>query len=134
MVGQDDKPVSESFRDPELLPIVCTEQLTDPLTEGRRTLPNIDRDVEHGAGYDAHELPLGLFDLIVQSSQHMFGGTRMVVLNEGRFPPDRFLEGAPVEAFEKESSFVSEDTRFQQDDVGYGERDDFHVDLWGSEG
>ena len=73
----------------------------------------VDRDVEHFAGDDAHELALRVLDLVVEAAQHAAPRARVVVLHERRVEPGR-RERARVPALEEEAALVAEDARLDR--------------------
>lgn len=80
----------------------------DPLAEIRRAAAYVDRDVIDLAGTDAHQLALGLLQLIVQAAQHAARGARMVVLYEFAGYPGGFGKAPCVETLVEEAAFVTE--------------------------
>src|SRR5271157_1945316 len=81
---QSDESVGKSDRDQELAPVFGRELNRDMSAEGRRRAANVDRDVEDGAAYDAHQLVLReRRGLEVQAAQNALRrGIGMIVLHE----------------------------------------------------
>ena len=50
----------------------------------------------------------------------------MVVLHEFTLETGSLLEGSGVKAFEEEAAVVAKDSRFEEDDFGYGGGRGFH--------
>src|SRR5580698_7000500 len=69
-------------RHPQHMVVLLGERGTHPAPEGRRTAPDVDRDVVHGAGHDPDELPLRLLNLVVQPAQDIPRRAAVIVLYE----------------------------------------------------
>ena len=79
----------------------------------RRALSEINRDVENLSHYNAHQLPLGLNYLVMQSAQDVFFRDGVIILHEPVVDADacHFLL---IVTFKEESAFVGENLRFNQ--------------------
>lgn len=73
---------------------------TDPLAECRRRFSNVHGNVEHRPLHHAHQLALGLLDLIMQATQHPFRAAAVIVLHKMMVGTVTSLS-ALVEALEK---------------------------------
>jgi hypothetical protein len=72
--------MGKAGRDEQLPVVHVVEPDTHPSAEALRVGSNVDRDVEHGAAHDGHEL--ALTPLVVETAQHVARRTRKVVLDE----------------------------------------------------
>ena len=52
------------------------------MAKRRRTPTQVHRHIEHRAAHHAHQLALGLLQLVMQPTQHAFGGAAVVVLHK----------------------------------------------------
>jgi hypothetical protein len=110
--------VRETGGYPELAVVVLAQLDADPLSEGRRRTPDVDRDVEHRAPGHAHQLALCTRrELVVQAAQHAPGAAAVVVLHEIDVQTGRLREGLPVEALVEEAPGIAEHLRLEQHDV-----------------
>src|SRR5581483_6473636 len=105
-------------RDPEQLMVLSRQAQPDPFAEARTRSAQVDDDVEHFAGDDAHELSLRLLDLVVQAAENSARRARMIVLHEVDVDAGRVAESATVVALEEEAARIAEDFRLQQHDFG----------------
>ena len=127
-----DKAVGKTLGDPHLFFIFCAEDVAHPLAEGGRAFADVHGHVKYLACHNAHQFPLGLLDLVVQATQYVFGGARVVVLYEIYFSTDGSFKLSLIEALEEEASVVTEDFGFEQDDIGDGEGGGFHIKVQGA--
>lgn len=104
--------VGEADRHQNLVPFLRREFESDPFREGRRTLANVDHDIEHPASNNANELRLRLGrKLIVQAAQRARSrGIGMVVLYEDRRDAVGG-EGLRIVGLRKEAALVAESAR-----------------------
>src|SRR5581483_10588539 len=103
--------VAETGRDPEQLMVLSRQAQPDPFAEARTRSAQVDDDVEHFAGDDAHELSLRLLDLVVQAAENSARRARMIVLHEVDVDAGRVAESATVVALEEEAARIAEDFR-----------------------
>lgn len=119
--------MGETFGYPDLLPVFRTQDFPDPTSESRGPLTQVDGHIEHDSGDDTDQLPLWLPDLIVQATQHVLRGIRMIVLNEGRMFADGLVKGPVVEAFKQVASIIPEDAWLDDHDALYCQRKNMHL-------
>jgi len=117
----------KTFRDPDLLFVVCAEDFSDPLAKRGRAFPNIDGHIEYDSGRDPDQLPLRTPDLIVQPSQHMFRRTGVIVLDKSDVCADGLLKFSLIKALEEEPPLVPVDSGIEHHHIGYGKRDGIHM-------
>ena len=120
-IAQDDKAMGKPLWNPELPLVISREDFSHPLAEGFAAFPKVDRHIEDLSLHHTDQFALGLLDLVMQATQHVFKAAAVVVLHELYGFADGFFKACLVEAFKKEASFVTEDFRFDEHDVGYGE-------------
>ena len=125
-VRQGQKTVGEPRRNPQLPLVVPTQMHPHPMAEGFRALSEVDRNIEDFALHHPHQLALRLLDLVVQATQDVLCRLRMVVLDEFGIQPGGLLEGAGIEALEKEAAVVTKNLGFEDENVGDGCGDDVH--------
>jgi hypothetical protein len=116
--GQDHKAVCEAWRHPELFVIVFGQLNPGPLAKGGGAFADVHRHIKHGAAHHAHQLALGLLQLVVQATQHALGAAAVVVLNKVHIQAGDLLEVLLVEAFKKEASAVAEHFGLEDQNVG----------------
>src|SRR5690606_30325970 len=117
----------EPLRNPELTLVCRAEADPDPAAEAGRIAAQIHRDIEHFPGDHAHQLSLGLLDLVVQPAQNATLGLGMIVLDELPFQARGFLESGCVEAFIEETAFIPENLWFDDQHVWNAGLDHFHA-------
>src|SRR5690606_19597455 len=110
--------VREAGRNPQLAMIVLAQLDTGPAPETRRAAAQVNRHVEHPPAYDAHQLALGLLQLVVQPAQHTARRARVVVLHEIDIEPGQLTEGARVPALEEKAARVAEHLGLEQQHLG----------------
>lgn len=64
--------MGKPFGYPQLPMILRGQAHAHPLAEIRRTAADVDRHVQDLAGADAHQLALGVFQLVMQAAQYAF--------------------------------------------------------------
>ena len=67
-----------------------------------------------------NDVPADLPTLVVQATQYVFGGTRVVVLHEVDVAANGFFKLALAVAFKKETTVVAEDLWFELDNIRDG--------------
>lgn len=104
-----------TWRHPEAFVGFGGEHVAIPFAEGRGAFPKIHQYIEHRAGGDPHELPLGRgAALVVQATENILCGAAVVVLHE--IGADAELgEGFLVPRFEEKTARVAENTRPEQE-------------------
>ena len=116
-VAHDEESVSAPRRNPEALVGLRGQHVAVPNAESRRALPEINQDVENSSRGDPDEFSLGSStSLIVESTEDMTCGARVVVLNKVEIDA-KVSEGVAVPRFKEEASGVAEDLRLQQEGV-----------------
>ncbi|MPN33590.1 hypothetical protein SDC9_181079 [bioreactor metagenome] len=109
------------------LPLVFGgKPLPDPLAVSGRAFADIDHDVKDLALYNANQFALRLLDLIVKAAQDVANRTRMVILHKMRPDARRLKKRLLVVALEEKTTFIAEDFRLQQQDIGNGCRNCAH--------
>src|SRR6185503_7866399 len=78
LLGEHEEAVREAWGDPGHALGGGIEIEADRLAEGRGAAAQVDGDVEHFAGDDAHQLSLRLADLVVQPAQDAAARARVV--------------------------------------------------------
>ena len=72
-VAEDKKSMGEAGRNPETLLVLRTQDMSIPCSKGGRTLAEIDKDIKDGSLRHPDQFALRPFDLIMESSQDIFG-------------------------------------------------------------
>ncbi len=70
-LAERDISMGESRRYPQQMMVGLAEHHANPLAEARRAAAYVHRDIEHLAAANAHEFPLRLLDLVMQTAQRM---------------------------------------------------------------
>ena len=84
LVAEDGEAVGEALGDEELAVVVLGEFHGNMLSVGGTALADVDRNIEYGTTYAAHEFALGeRRTLEVESSHDTIGGHALVILYEG---------------------------------------------------
>lgn len=119
-VGQithDKESVSASRRNPETLVNFCRKHVSIPDPVGGGTLPQVNQDVEDGAGSHPDQLPLSCGTrLVVEPPQNMSRGAGVVVLNKVGIDT-KVPEGVPIPRLKEESPWISEDLGLEEEGV-----------------
>ncbi|MCY1411654.1 hypothetical protein D9M71_270440 [compost metagenome] len=113
-----DKPVGKAFRDPELPMIGGGQPHGDPFAEVRRAATDVHGDVQHFTDGDADQFALGIFQLVMQAAQHTLLRTGVIVLNELSVHPGGLFEGPGVETLVEETTLVTKDLGFEDQNTG----------------
>ena len=121
------KAMRKACRYPELLAVVFAQLHAHPLPEGGGALADIHRHIKYRPAHHAHQLALGLLDLIMQAAQHALGAAAVVVLHKVQVQAGGMVEGFLVEAFEEETTGVAEHFGFDDEYVWNGGGGDFHA-------
>jgi hypothetical protein len=129
-VRHDDEPVREAGRNPQHALVRGGQRDAGRAAEIRGAAPQVDGHVEHFALRRAHELALGVLDLVMQPAQDAVPRARVVVLYERRVDA-RLRERAGVPALEEKAAVVAPDLRLDQPDVGNRGRRDVHLKRMG---
>ena len=117
-VRQDHKAVGKALRNPHLFVVVFGQLYPGPLAKGGGAFADVHRHVKHRAAHHAHQLALGLLQLVVQAAQHAAGAAAVVVLHKVHIQTGDLLEVLLVEAFKKEASAVAEHFGLKDEQVG----------------
>src|SRR5204863_4700743 len=125
-LGNHDKAVCKTCRNPRYLLGVGPYGEADPFAEGPGALAQVYRDVPDLSKSDADQFPLRPPDLIMQPAQNIFLGMGVIVLDELRVDPGRFLEHLAVVAFEEKAACVLEHLRLEDQNIGNFRPDDLH--------
>lgn len=105
--------MSESGWHPYHERLIGGQTRPDPLTERLGVTPEIDSNIENFPGDDAHELTLGILDLVMQAAQYAALRTRLVILDEIDVDAE-LCQHALVVTFQKKPARVAVDFRLQQ--------------------
>ncbi len=98
----------------------------DPLAEGWRAFAHVHGDITDFPLHHAHQLALGVFHLVVQTTQHTLDGARVVVLDELDIHAGLPGELTSVERLEEKTTAVSKNLRLDDQYFGDRGRDDVH--------
>lgn len=110
--------MGEAFRHPQLTVIVGGQTYGNPFAEVRRAATDIDGHVEHFTGRDADQFALGVFQLVMQATQDALLRAGMVILDKLCIQAGRVLKSLGVEAFVKETAFVTKYLGFDDQNTG----------------
>ena len=119
-LAQHHKAVGKARWHPELAVVVFGQLAADPLAKSGRAFADVHGHVKHGAAHHAHQLALGLLQLVVQAAQHALGAAAVVVLHNVHIQAGDFGKVLRVEAFKKEAPAVAKNLRLKDQDVGDG--------------
>jgi len=109
---QHSKTMGKTLGDEELAVVVLGEFHGDMLSVGGTALADVDRNIEYGTTYTAHEFTLGeRWTLEVESSHDTIGGHALVILYEGNRCNLR-IEVALRERLEEIAPGIGKDARF----------------------
>src|SRR5690554_3692240 len=124
---EHNKAMREAFGHPQLMLVLRAQDGPCPLPERGGGFAQIHGHIKNLTRSDAHQLSLWLLDLIVQTTQHVFGAAAVIVLHKTDRTADGSLESLLVEAFEEEAAFVPKHFGFDQKDFRDGKRSGSHL-------
>src|SRR5471030_2748708 len=113
-------------RHPQLPMVLLRQSHAHPLAEVRRAFTDIDGDIEYLTFNYTHELPLSVFDLIMQPAQYAACRTRMVVLDELDARFHLFGKLTAVKALVEIAACITEHLRL--DNLDFGQRRSSYLD------
>ena len=93
--------------------------VTGPLTKGCRSGPHIDGHVKHLARSHSHQFALGVLGLKMQTTQHVFGRTAVIVLHESDIKACDCFEILLVKAFKEKAPLIPKHFWGKQQNVRY---------------
>jgi hypothetical protein len=90
----------------DLILFLCGESNTGPLSELRRTDPDVDCNVQSFPFHHPAQLRLWMSQLVMESAQRSAGGTRMIILNEAIYDAN-LRESCLVVSFQEKTAIVA---------------------------
>lgn len=113
-VAHHKKSMRAAGRNPEPLMGIRRQVVAIPCPVSGRAFPEINEDIIDCSGGDPDELALSrLTHLIMQATENMFGGSRVVILNKVKIS-HKVAEDGLVPGLQEESTGIAEDLRLQQ--------------------
>ena len=107
----------KAFRNPHLFVVVFRQFNTHPLSKGRRAFTKIYRHIKNSTAHHPNQLTLGLFDLVMQTTQNTLGTAAVVVLHKIHIQTSHLVEVLLIKAFKKEASAVTKHLGFENEDI-----------------
>ena len=89
-----------------LILFLCGKSNAGPLSELRRTDPDVDCNVQSFSFHHPAQLRLWMSQLVMESAQRSPGGTGMIVLNEAIYDAN-LSEFCLVVSFQEKTAFVA---------------------------
>lgn len=79
---EHDETVGKAFGNPEAVEFFCVEVNANPAAKLRGVRSDINRNVPDVSGQNAHQLPLRLLELVVETAENPLSGEGLIVLNK----------------------------------------------------
>ena len=118
LLAQDVETVSESLRDKKLTFILVRQLYGNILPKCRRTFAQIDSHIQHTSFYHTYQLGLRVrSQLVMQTSQHAFRRTRLVILHKFHFA-DMLFKLSLLPSFHKITACIFKNFRFNDPHAG----------------
>ena len=111
------KAMGKALGHPQLALVLFRQLHPHPPAKGGRRLAQIHRHIKNTAARHAHQLALGLLDLIVQATQHTLARTRMVVLHKVHMAAHGLVKHLLVKALKEKAARISEHLGFKNEHV-----------------
>ena len=119
----------ETDWNPSQTPVLTRKLDCAPTLKTGRAAAKINEYIEHFAAYDAYQLALRFFYLIMQAAQHTALGIGMVILDELVANTD-FLKNLLIVAFEEKAPIVRKNFGFKDQSANERSIYNFHESVF----